>query len=95
MSGFWKDLSLVLTQGWQIAFNLQVSANQVAGEFAHSVRVIFWLSKEEVCGWSAMSATGEASEWQHGLLALSWLHANSFASHSSPILLTSSPLPSD
>ena len=49
MSGFWKDLSLVLTQGWQIAFSLQVSANQVAGEFAHSVRVIFWLSKEEVC----------------------------------------------
>lgn len=49
MSGFWKDLSLVLTQGWQIAFSLQVSTNQVAGEFAHSVRVIFWLSKEEVC----------------------------------------------
>ena len=38
MSGFWKDLSLVLIQAWQIAFNLQVSANQVAGEFAHRVK---------------------------------------------------------
>lgn len=49
MRGFWKDLSLVLTQARQIALNLPISANQVAGEFAHSVRVIFWLCREEVC----------------------------------------------